>query len=85
MCGSKKQLHVHHIKHFSDILKRILNEHPDLDPIVNVNDLYNIAIKDSEFCDLNNLITYCKECHYSKIHGYNLKADNKSCELLESL
>lgn len=85
ICGSKKQLHVHHIKHFSDILKRILDENPDLDPIINVNDLYNIAIKDTEFCDLNNLITYCKECHYNKIHRYNLKADNKSCELLESL
>ena len=85
MCGSKKHLHVHHIKHFSDILKRILEEHPDLDPIENVNDLYNIAIKDKEFCDLDNLITYCKDCHYGKIHGYNLKADDKSCELLESL
>ena len=53
--------------------------------IENVNDLYNIAIKDKEFCDLDNLITYCKDCHYGKIHGYNLKADDKSCELLESL
>ena len=40
-------------------------------PINNINDLYNIAIKDKEFCDLNNLITYCKDCHY-QIHGYNL-------------
>ena len=38
--------------------------------------------KNNNICDLNNLITYCKECHY-KMHGYNLKADNKSCELLE--
>ena len=52
---------------------------------INVNDLYNIAIKDKEFCDLDNLITYCKDCHYGKIHGYNLKADDKSCELLEFL
>lgn len=85
MCGSKKELHVHHIKHFSDILKRILEEHSDLNPIDHINELYNIAIKDPEFCDLNNLITYCKECHYNKIHGYNLKAGNKSCELLENL
>ena len=28
-------------------------------------------IIDKEFCDLNNLITYCKDCHY-QIHGYNL-------------
>lgn len=72
LCGSKKHLHVHHIKHFKDILKRILEENPNLDPVTNINELYNIAIKDSEFCDLNNLITYCKDCHYSKIHGYNL-------------
>lgn len=71
ICGSKNQLHVHHIKHFSKILKRILEENPNLDPISNVNDLYNIAIRDKEFCDLDNLITYCKDCHY-KIHGYNL-------------
>lgn len=70
MCGSKKELHVHHIKYFSDILKRILEEHPDLDPIENINELYDIAIKDPEFCNLDNLITYCKECHYGKVHGY---------------
>lgn len=85
ICGSKKHLHVHHIKYFSTILKRILSENPNLDPINNVNDLYDIAIKDKEFCDLNNLITYCKDCHYSKIHKYSLKADNKSCELLGNL
>ena len=62
---------MHHIKHFSEILKRILEENPNLDPINNVNDLYNISIRDKEFCDLDNLITYCKDCHY-KIHGYNL-------------
>jgi predicted DNA-binding protein YlxM (UPF0122 family) len=32
MCGSKKNLHVHHKKHFSDILHRIIEEHPDLNP-----------------------------------------------------
>ena len=46
-------------------------KNPNLDPINNINDLYNIAIKDKEFCDLDNLITYCKDCHY-QIHGYNL-------------
>ncbi|MGN0966184.1 MAG: HNH endonuclease [Candidatus Coprovivens sp.] len=85
MCGSKKNLQVHHIKHFKDILKRILDEHPDLDPITNINELYNIAVKDKEFLNLDNLITYCKDCHLGKIHGYNLQADFKSCELLENL
>lgn len=85
MCGSKHELHVHHIKHFSHILSRILEEHSNLDPVKNINDLYNIAIKDVEFCDLNNLITYCKDCHFYKVHGYNSQAGDKSCELLGSL
>lgn len=84
LCGSKVDLHVHHVKSFSSILKRILEEHKDLDPVVNVNELYNIAIKDKNFNDLNNLVTYCKYCHFTKIHGYNLQADFKSRELLEA-
>lgn len=84
-CGSKQNLHVHHILPFSKILQRILKENPHLDPINNVNELYNIAIKDSEFNSLDNLITYCKDCHW-EIHGYkNSQADNKSGELLENL
>ena len=69
-CGSKKNLHVHHKVYFSDILKRILKENPTLDPITDINELYNIAIKDKEFNSLDNLITYCKDCHW-KEHGYN--------------
>ena len=42
MCGSKKELHVHHKKHFSDILSRIITEHPELNPIDNINELYDI-------------------------------------------
>lgn len=86
MCGSKKELHVHHIKPFKDILHNILESNPDLDPINDVNKLYDIAINDKDFRDLSNLITYCKECHFYKIHKYkkNSKADSKSCELLES-
>jgi len=75
LCGSKHILQVHHIKHFSDILDRLLKEHSDLDPIINQNELYNIATKDFEFNDLNNLITYCKECHLFKIHGYKHKEE----------
>lgn len=85
MCGSNKNLQVHHIKHFSHILKRILNENSNLDPINDINELYLIATKDKEFNDLSNLITYCRDCHLGKIHGYNLQADNKSCELLGNL
>ena len=70
LCGSKHQLQVHHIKHFSEILREILDEHPDLDPIKDQNELYKIALKDSRFNNLDNLITYCKECHLFKVHGY---------------
>ena len=71
ICGKTGTLHVHHIKPFAQILKRIVLEHPELDVEKGVNELYNIAIHDAEFCDMNNLITYCKKCHY-KVHGFNL-------------
>ena len=76
MCGSKIDLHVHHKKEFSAILHRILSEHEDLDPIENINELYDIAIHDKEFLDEDNLITYCKECHFFKVHHYD-KIDTK--------
>lgn len=82
ICGSKHNLQVHHIIQFKDILTRILNENPQYYLPDNINELYDIAVKDSQFLDCNNLITYCRDCHH-KIHGYNSKADNKSCELLE--
>lgn len=75
LCGSKDHLQVHHKKHFTDILHRILDEHKDLDPIKDQNELYTIALQDSEFNDLNNLITYCKECHLFKVHGYKHKEE----------
>ena len=71
ICGKTGTLHVHHIKPFAQILKRIVSEHPELNVEKNVNELYDIAIHDAEFCDMNNLISYCKECHY-KAHGFNL-------------
>lgn len=89
LCGSKKDLHVHHIKHFKEIFHRILDEHQNLDPIKDQNQLYKIALQDKEFTNLNNLITYCKDCHFYKIHGYQRKGEKlqalqKSPELLET-
>ena len=76
LCGATHTiLHVHHIIGFMDIIYEILNEHPNLKP----NDpydkqiLYNIIINDDRFVDIDNLITYCKECHYYKIHKYQHK------------
>lgn len=70
LCGKKSNLHVHHIVSFSHIVHQILDENHDLDPVNNVNELYNIAKQDQRFLDTNNLITYCMECHLYKIHKY---------------
>ena len=75
MCGSKKHLHVHHIIPFKQIFEDILSEHPNLNPIDNADELYEIATHDERMNSLDNLITYCKECHLFKVHGY--KRNNK--------
>ena len=66
-------MHVHHIKPFSDIVDEIFAEHEDLDPADphDMQVLYNIATHDDRFLDKDNLITYCRDCHLYKIHGYN--------------
>lgn len=70
ICGSKENLCVHHKRPFIDIVKEITNEHSTLDIKDNVNELYNIIIKDDRFNDLNNLITCCKKCHLYVLHGF---------------
>lgn len=70
MCGNKHNLQVHHIRQFKDIFEEILSEHKDLNLKDNENELYDIFINDERFNDLNNLITYCKECHLFKVHNY---------------
>lgn len=69
ICGAKGKLHVHHIRHFKDILNEILLEYSNLDPVDDINELYEIAVKDSRFLDTNNLITYCPYCHYTIAHS----------------
>ena len=70
LCGSKKKLQVHHIISFKHIFEEILNEHPDLDIIKNEHELYDVMRNDHRLNDMNNLITYCKDCHLFKVHGY---------------
>ena len=76
LCGATHTiLHIHHIIGFMDIVYEILDEHPDLKPN-DVNDkqvLYDIITNDDRFTNIDNLITYCKECHYYKIHKYQHK------------
>lgn len=70
ICGSTENICVHHKRPFREIVDEITSEHPELDIQENVNELYDIAVKDSRFTDLDNLITCCKECHLYKLHGY---------------
>lgn len=71
LCGKHSNLHVHHIRPFVEIIDEIISEHPDLNPIDNINELYNLCVSDSRFLDENNLITYCHNCHFYKIHKFN--------------
>ena len=66
ICGSKKDLDVHHIIPFKQIIDRIIDEHPELE--INSTEMYNVCVSDAELNNLNNLITVCSECHH-KIHG----------------
>lgn len=71
LCGKTHTiLHVHHIKHFKDIISDIVNENPNLNVKDNKKELYDIIVHDKRFLDLDNLITYCKDCHLFKVHGY---------------
>ena len=77
LCGSKKKLQVHHIIPFKQLFEEILNEHPELDIIKNEHELYDIMRNDFRLNNMNNLITYCKDCHLFKVHGYKKTA--KQC------
>lgn len=70
LCGCGSNLHVHHIKKFSDILHDVVSEHPEYDPTININELYEIAKNDQRFLNTDNLITYCRDCHLYKIHKF---------------
>ena len=70
MCGSKRNLHCHHIVKFSAIVNNLVQQHPELDPVENVNELYDIIVHDPDFLSIDNLVTLCKDCHLYKAHGY---------------
>lgn len=76
LCGKTHTvLNVHHIRGFAEIISEITEEHPEYDAntLEGRMKLYSIITKDSRFLDENNLITFCKECHYFKIHEYKHK------------
>lgn len=68
ICGSKDNLQVHHLIPFKVILDRIIVQNYPLSPIEDIDKLYEIATKDKELNNPNNLITVCSMC-YHKIHG----------------
>ena len=70
LCGSQKDLQVHHIRHFSDIFYEILSEHPEYNVKNDKEALYDIIVNDERMLDENNLITYCRDCHLYEIHKY---------------
>lgn len=76
LCGATHTvLHVHHIISFSQIVKTIIDEHPEIDSESPNGKamLYDIIVHDKRFLDEDNLITYCKDCHFFKIHKYQHK------------
>ena len=41
-----------------------------MDIIEDREKMYDIITHDPRFLDIDNLITYCKDCHFYKIHKY---------------
>ena len=76
LCGKTHTiLHVHHDKYsFKEIIDRILLENSDLSISKNKEQLYEIIIHDEVFNDIDNLITYCRDCHWFKIHKYKRRS-----------
>ena len=50
------------------VIDRIIIQNYPLSPIDDADKLYEIAVKDKELNNPNNLITVCSMCHH-KIHG----------------
>lgn len=69
-------LHVHHIKPFSIILKDFLSEYSNFSVKTDKDKLLLLAINYSAFWDINNGQTLCKNCH-SKTPTFGSKCYNK--------
>lgn len=80
LCGCKSNLHTHHIVPLTKLTLDICAEHPDLDITHNINELYEICTHDSRFLNIGNLITYCKNCHFYKIHKYKKSISSEASQ-----
>ena len=70
ICGKKTSLQVHHIKPFKRIFEEILSESLNLSVKENKEEIFELVTKDNRMLNEDNLITYCRDCHLFKVHGY---------------
>ena len=75
-CGKTHcKLHVHHIIPLNCITEQIIAENSN----INMNtasgqtEMYSIVVKDTRFTNLDNMITYCKECHIEEHKKYHFR------------
>lgn len=64
--GGEHELHSHHIKSFSEIVSEIREEnglHDDLSTWDEKQRLVEMCAKDRRLLDVDNLLTYCADCH----------------------
>jgi hypothetical protein len=66
----------HHIKSFSKIMDDFLKKHSTLSPIKDRDVLIDLANKYDPFWDIDNGVTYCKNCH-AKIEAKKRKRNKK--------
>lgn len=64
ICGIRGgYLHAHHIKRFANITQEFLSEYKQFSPIDDKYVLVRLATTYKPFWDIENGITYCKQCH----------------------
>ncbi len=63
-CGYKgKKLEAHHIKPFCHIFQEFLKTYNQFSPLEDKETLTRLAMKYKPFWDVDNGITFCKDCH----------------------
>lgn len=68
-CGERGgRLHAHHIKPFANLLKEFLSEYSQFSPIEDKEILIKLAMNHKPFLEVDNGVTFCKECHI-QIHS----------------
>ena len=79
-CGKEHcRLHVHHIIPLNFITEQIVSEHSEVDVGTPEGQLgmYQIIVSDERFTNLDNMITYCRECHIKEHQKYGLRDKKK--------